>query len=109
MKVKGNLVHSNVVSRFPTPMCYQHHIHTELSEQSFELSSSAQDLVYLRAARSKDKSDEDDEEDKDGDDCHEDPNQGSDLQIKRSETSSQASTVDAIAETIHGSLTEGFK
>ena len=71
-------------------MCYQHHIHTELSEQSFELSSSDQDLMYLRAARTKDKSDEDDEEDEDGDDGHEDPDQGGHLEIKRNETSLQA-------------------
>ena len=64
-------------------MCYQRHLLTELSEQSFELSSSDQDLVYLRAARTEDKSDEDDEEDEDGDDCHEDPNQRSDLEMKQ--------------------------
>ena len=71
-------------------MCYQHHLLTELSEQSFELSSSDQDLVYLRAARTEDKSDEDDEEDEDGDDCHEDPNQRCHLEIKKNETSLQA-------------------
>ena len=71
-------------------MCYQRHIHTELREQTFELSSSDQDLMYLRAARTKDKSDEDDEEDEDGDDGHEDPNQRCHLEIKRNETSLQA-------------------
>ena len=71
-------------------MCYHRHILTELSEQSFELSSSDQDLVYLRAARTEDKSDEDDEEDEDGDDGHEDPDQGGHLEIKRNETSLQA-------------------
>ena len=39
--------------------------------------------MYLRAARTKDESDEDDEEDEDGDDCHEDPNQRSNLEEKR--------------------------
>ena len=53
---------------------------SSVNKVTFELWSLS--LRYLRAACTKDKADEDDEEDEDGDDCHEDPNQRSNLEEK---------------------------
>ena len=70
MKVRSNLVHSNVVSRLPLLLLTLGYIYFLLGDQLCLI-----EMFHLRAACTKNKSDEDDEEDQDGDDCHEDPNQ----------------------------------
>ena len=69
------------------PMLFQgfHPTTTTTNATSFSEQSNFCKSLYLRAACTKDESDEDDEEDEDGDDCHEDPNQRSHLEIKMCE------------------------